>query len=93
MSIVNQVVRIHDEDLRELVGRDKLKRKEIMGALKDYLETQDLIDPDDGRFFSPDELIKACFSEIGIPTKKTMSRSSLLKLFGGASKEVGMIDY
>lgn len=92
-GIVNQVVTILDEDLERLVGTNKLKRKEIMGALKEYLEEEDLIDPSDGRYFKADGTIKALFKEIGVKSSGKIARASLLKLFGGDAKEAGLVEY
>lgn len=92
-GIVNQKVTITDEDLATVVGGRSLKRKEIMGALKVYLEDEDLIDENDGRYFSPDALLKGLLKQIGVKPTGSMMRASLLKLFGGAAKEAGLVEY
>lgn len=92
-SIVNQKVTILDEDLQELVGKSSLKRKEIMGATADYLNSEGLLVEEDKRFFKPDALIKSCLNQIGVKATGKTPRSTLLKLFGGAARDAGLVDY
>lgn len=92
-GIVNQKVTIIDEDLVSVVGTTSLKRKEIMGALGSYLKEEDLINPDDGRYFKPDDVLKGLLSEIGVKSSSKMPRATLLKLFGGAAMDAGLVEY
>lgn len=92
MAGIKRTITILDEDLMEIAGGNKIKGSEVMSATLAYLEENDLF-AHNKNHFHPDEAIKACFKEIGVPVKKVMTRGTLLKLFGKDARDAGLVDF
>ena len=92
MAGIKRTITILDEDLQAIAGGTKIKGSEVMRATLDYLEEEELF-AHNKNHFHPDDAIKACLKEIGVPVKKVMTRGTLLKLFGKDAREAGLVDF
>ena len=95
MSIVNQVIKILDEELQDVLGKKSLKRKELMGALRGYAKDEELVDEEDGRYVYLDDTLAELLKECGVKAKsgQRIMFGKLLKLTGKDAKEAGLVDY
>lgn len=88
-GVMDQVVDIVDEDLAYVLDTSSIKRKDIMRAFMDYLDSEDLYGKNKNEVVLDSTLA-------GLVKKKAgakVTRASLLKLTGKVGMENGYVEY